>query len=110
MPDRLDVVMAERQVLVELQHPLRRVVHELKPSLRIDDDDAFDHAGENRCHARAVARLLGQLLRDGLHGLVQRARHGAKLVLAVVNARRRQIAFAIPFRDGSHRLDTLTDA
>ena len=57
MPDRLDVVTAERQ-LVEPQHAARGVVGELQPALRIDDDDAFDHAGEDRLHLRAIARQL----------------------------------------------------
>ena len=116
MADRLDVVASERQ-LVELQHPLRGLVDELQPSLRIDDDDAFDHAGEDRFHARAVARLLGQLAPDDLHRVVERPRDDAELVVAVVEARRRQIAAAIPaatsamartrwpIRDGEHPAD-----
>ena len=61
-------------------------------ALRIDDDDAFDHAGEDRLHARAIARLLAEPAADLLHRVVQRARHGAELVVAEAEVRRRQIA------------------
>ena len=63
VPDRFDVVAPERQV-VEPQHPSRGLVGQLQPSLRIDDDDAFDHAGEDGFHARAIARLFGELPAD----------------------------------------------
>ena len=98
MADRLDVVTPERQV-VELEHPHRGVVDQLQASLRIDHDDAFDHAGQDRFHPRAVARLLGELPSDDLHRVVERPRHGAEFVVAVVEPRRREIAAAIPVGD-----------
>ena len=76
--------------LVEPQHPLRGVVDELQPALRIDDDDAFDHAGEDRLHprrGRAPARASRPP--ELLHRVVERPRHRAQLVVAVVEPRRR---------------------
>ena len=93
MPDRFDVGPADRDV-VQLQHLPRGVVDQLQPPLRIDDDDAFDHAGEDRFHARAIARLLGELAADFLDRLVERPRDRAELVVAEVEARRRQVAAA----------------
>ena len=94
MADGLDVVPAERAV-VEPQHLPRGLVGQLQPSLRIDDDDAFDHAGEDRLHPRAVARLLVEPSPELLHRLVQRPRDGAQFVVAEVQPRRRQIALPV---------------
>ena len=110
MPDRLDVGPADRRRVVELQHLPRRVVGQLQPSLRIDDDDAFDHAGEDRFHPRAIARLLGEPASELLHRVVERARDGAELVVAVVEARRRQIAAAVAVGDAGDRRDAAADA
>ncbi len=54
---------------------------------------------EDRFHARAVARLLGELPPDDLHRVVERPRHDAELIVAVVEPRRREIAAAIPVGD-----------
>ena len=78
-----------------MQHPLRGVVGELQPPLRIHDDDPFHHAGEDRFHPPAIARLLGEAPRDVLHRLVQRPGDHAELVVAEVHARRRQVAAAV---------------
>ena len=61
----------------------------------VDDDDAFDHAGENGRHARPVARQLAEPRPELLDRPVQRPRHRAQLVVAVVDRRRRQVALAI---------------
>ena len=37
------------------RHAARRVVREAQPSFLIDDEDAFDHAREDRLHLRAIA-------------------------------------------------------
>ena len=86
MTNRFDVVAPDRQI-VELEHLLRGVVHELQASLRIDDDDALDHAGENRLHPSAVARELAKPAAELLHGFVERPRHGPQFIVAVVEAR-----------------------
>ena len=98
MPDRLDVVVAQRQP-VEPQHAVRGVVGQLQPALRIDHDHPFDHAGEDRLHLRAIARLLCQPPPELLHRAVERARHHAQLVVAVAEPRRPQVAGAVPLRD-----------
>ena len=86
MADRLDVVAADRRG-VELEHPARRVVGQLQAALRVDDDDAFDHAGEDRFHAGAVAGELVEPLPEFLHRVVERPRDRAELVVAVVERR-----------------------
>ena len=109
MPDRLDIVPPDRQ-LVELQHLPRGVVHELQPPLRIDDDDAFDHAGQDRFHAAAVSGELAQPPAELLHRLVERSRHLAELVVAVVQARRGQVAPAIAFGNLGDCADAVSEA
>ena len=42
----------------------RRGVDELHAALVVDDQHAFDHAGEDRLHARAVGRELGRAAAD----------------------------------------------
>ena len=108
-PDRFHVRLADRDI-VQLQHLPRRVVDELQPRLGIDDDDAFDHAGEDRFHARAIARLLRQTPPDILHRRVQRTRHGAELIVAEAELRRRQVAALIAVRDARDEPHALTDA
>ena len=97
-PDRFHVWTADRH-LVELQHLPRGGIHELQPRLRIDDDDALDHAGEDRFHPRAVARLPRELTADLLHRVVERARHRTELVVAVAEMRRRQVAARVAVGD-----------
>ena len=83
MPDRFDVRPANRQPS-SFSIRCGRVVGQLQAALRIDDDDAFDHAGEDRLHAAAIARLFGQPAPDFLHRLVQRPRDGPELVVAEI--------------------------
>ncbi len=104
MSNRLDVVASDREI-VEPEHPACRVVREPEPALLIDDDDAFDHAGEDRLHLRVIAIQLGQAATELLHRSVQRPRHDAKLVGAVVETRRPQIAGGVApghLGDGAH--------
>ena len=63
----LDIVASE-QVAFEVQHLPRRVVREPQPSVAVDDEHPFDHAGQDGRHARAI----------GLE-LVQPARHLRRL-------------------------------
>ncbi len=102
MADGLEVVASERQV-VQPQHPPRGLVGQLQPAVRIDDDDAFDHAGEDGFHAGVIARLLGELPSDHLHRVVQRPRDAAELVVSVVETGGREIAAAVAFRDAGDR-------
>ena len=106
--NRFDVRPSDAD-LVQLQHLPRRVVHELEPAARVDDDDAFDHAGENRFRPRPIARLLRELAPDLLHRLVKRACHRAELVVAEAQARRRQIAGAIALRDAGDEPHAVSD-
>ena len=54
LADDLEVVPAVAGVL-QPQHPPRRVVRELHAPVLVDDQHAFDHAGEDGLHARAIA-------------------------------------------------------
>ena len=107
-PDGFDVRPPDPG-FVELQHLPRRIVHQLQPALRIDDDDPFDHAGEDRFHARAIARLLAEAAADFLHRVVERARDAAELVVAEAEARRRQIAAAVALGDAGDEPDAPAD-
>ena len=40
---------------VHAEHRLRRAVGQLQPAAPVDHEHAFDHPGQNRLHARAVA-------------------------------------------------------
>ena len=90
------------RVVIELQHAPRRVVDVLQAALLVDDQHAFDHARENRDHARAIARELVDAPPEFVHGAVHRARHLAELVVAVVGQRTLQIADGVAPR---HRED-----
>ena len=59
MADRLDVGAADG-VALDAQHPAGGVVDQLQASGLVDDQHAFDHAAENRLHARPVARQRGR--------------------------------------------------
>ena len=107
--DRLDVGQTDGRLL-QLKHLPRRVVDELQPSLRIDDDDALGHAGEDRFHASPVTRLLRKLPPDFLDRFVQRARDRAQLVVAEPEPGRRQVALSIPVRDLRDQPHASTDA
>ena len=110
-PHGFDVGPANPRVApIELQHLARRVVHQLQPRLRIDDDDPFDHAGEDRFHARAIACLLAQPAADLLHRVVERPRHGAELVVAEAEPRRREVAPPVPLGDAGDQAHSGADA
>ena len=47
----------------------------------------------------AIARLLGEPAAELLHRVVERPRHRAELVVAEVEARRREVAAAVAPRD-----------
>ena len=51
------------------QHAPRGVVDVLEAALLVDDQHAFDHAREDRDHARAIARELVDAPPELLHGL-----------------------------------------
>ena len=108
MADRFDVGAADSDA-VQLEHALRGVIGELKPSLAIHHDDALDHAGEDRFHPSTVPGLLAEPPSDVLHRLVQRARHHAQLVVAEIHQRRRQISASVPPRDVGNAPHALSD-
>ena len=87
-----------------MKHLLRSAVDELEPTLPIDDEHAFHHAGENGFHSRAVARQFLDALPQFLHGRIEHARHRAEFVGAVILRRSPQIAFPVTTR---HRRDAL---
>ena len=87
----LDVVPAFG-VALQLQHRARRAVDELHPAVIVDDEHAFDHAGEDRFHARAIRGEIGRAPADFARRVVERARDGADLVVAVVSRRPRPVA------------------
>ena len=102
MADGLEVVASQRQV-VEPQHPPRGLVGQLQPAVWIDDDDAFDHAGEDGFHTSVIARLLGELPSHDLYRIVQRPRDAPELVVSVVETGGREVAAAVAFRDAGDR-------
>ena len=67
MADDFEIAAARRR-RVDAQHLLRGAIHQLQPSLSIDDQHAFDHAGEDGLHARAIARQLFEPAAQFLHG------------------------------------------
>ena len=110
MADGLDVRPAEDR-LVELQHVTRRAVDQLQPSLRVDDDDPFDHAGEDRFHPRRDrAPAPPAAARPPAPSRRARARRVAEFVVAEAEPRRRQIAAAVAARDAGDEAHPLADA
>ena len=106
---RRDVGMADHLhvgpsggLLGDAQHVLRGAVDELHLALAIDDQHALDHAGEDGFGAGAVARQIVDAASELLRRAVERPRHGAELVLAVVVRRPAEVAGGIPLR---HRGD-----
>ena len=75
---------------VDAQHLLRGAIDQLQPSLPIDDEHALDHAGEDRFHARAIARQLLEPAAELLDRRIEHPRHRAELVAAVVVRRARR--------------------
>src|SRR5262245_1671335 len=98
MSNGLDVRTPDHR-LVELEHVPRRAVDHLQLALAVDDDHALDHAGEDRFHAPAIARLLLEPASDLLDGVVECPRHVAQLVVAESETRWREITAAIAARD-----------
>ena len=102
--DRFDVMPADREI-VDLQQLPRGIVQELDAALRVDDDDSFDHPGENGRHSRAVARQLDEPFAELLDRPIQLPRCPPDLVVAVVDGRRREVALAIPASEVADRPD-----
>src|SRR4029077_4233551 len=107
MTDRFEVVPADGQ-LVEAQHLACGIVDELHPSLRVDDDDALDHAAEDRGHAPAIARQFVDSRAEILDGVVERTCDDAELVVSEIQAGRRQLTFAIATSETGNRFDAAT--
>ena len=106
MPDRLEVVTADRR-LADPQHLLRGSVHDLQASGLVDDDHALDHAGENGRDAAPVALEFLDAVAEFVHRVVQRPRDNPEFIVAVVEARRREVALPVALRhpgDGAHAL------
>ena len=87
MADGLDVG-PPGGVVLEPQHAARGVVDVLQLAGLVDDQHAFDHAAEDRLHARAIARQLVDAAAELVHGRVERARRDAEVVVSVVGAGR----------------------
>ena len=91
LPDDFEIVPAFGAVL-QPEHPPRGVVHELQPSLLVDDEHAFDHAAEDRFHAGAIGLEIRGPLANLADRVVQGPRDRPDLVVAVVADRQREIA------------------
>ena len=91
MTDGFDVGTAAGLAL-ELQQVARSFVHELQPPLAVDDQHAFDHAGEDGLHARAVAGERVHPLPQFMHGGIHGARDAAEVIVAVIGSRAAQVA------------------
>ena len=107
VPRNFEVVATLRRV-VHLEHPARGIVHQLQPSLRRDDHDAFTHAVEDGFHPRAVGLALGRAAADLAHRLVEDARHESDFIGAVVARGRGQIARGVAFRHFGDRANAAT--
>ena len=68
--------------------------------MRVHDDDALDHARENRLHPPAIPRLFGEPPAHLLHGLVERAGDLAQLVVAEIHPGGREIPRAVAPGEG----------
>ena len=90
---------------IDAQHVLRGAIHELQPPLPIDDEHAFDHAGEDGAHPRAIARQLLDPSAQLLHRGVERTGDRAELVGPVVVRGSRQVPGRIAIRDARDRLN-----
>ena len=104
MANRLDIVASDGKI-IEAEHSPCGLIREAEPPLLVDDDDAFDHAGQDRLHLGVIAIQLGQAPAELLDRSVQGSRHDAQLVGAVVEAGRPQIAGAVApghFGDRAH--------
>ena len=104
MADAFHVVPPDRR-LAQLQHLAGRVVHELYAALRIDNDDPFNHPGEDRRHASPVPRQVGKPAAELVHRVVQDPRDGSQLVVAVIETWGCEIAAPVPAGDVSDRTD-----
>ena len=71
----------------------------------VDDQHAFDHAAQDRFHARAIRVELGRAPADFARRVVQHARDGADLVVAVVARRTRPVAARVALGDRGDRAD-----
>ncbi len=89
--------------ILHAQHAARRAVHELHAAVLVDDDDAFDHAAEDRLHPRLVRREVGGAAADFTDRFVQHAGDRPDLVVAVVARRARQVAGRIALGHGGNR-------
>jgi hypothetical protein len=92
----------------QFQHRARGVVRARAPADR--RRRPFDHAGEDRFHPRAIARLLAEPPSDLLHGFVQRPGDGAQLVVSEAEVRRRELAATIAVGDAGDETHAFADA
>ncbi len=104
VPHDLEVV-APLGGLLELQHPARGAVDEQEPALLVDHEHAFDHAAQDRGHARAVGFELGGAPCHLTDRVVQHPRDRADFVGAVVARRLGDIAGRVPLGDPADRAD-----
>ena len=91
--------------MFEPEHAPGGVVDVLQAAELVHHEHAFDHAREDRDHARAIALELVDAPSERVHGAVQRTRYRAELVVSVVGQRPLQIADRVPprhFEDGRH--------
>ena len=94
---------------IDPQHAPRRGVHQPHASVGVDHQHAFDHAGEDRFHPRAIAREVGCALSEPAHRIVEHVRDGSNLVALVINRRRLQVARGVFLRAGREAIETANE-
>ena len=100
MPDGLDVRSSDPDILASSFSICRAAsLTSCRRACGSTTMTPFDHAGEDRLHAPAVARLLAEPPAHFLHRVVQRPRDRPELVVAEVESWRRQVARAVACGD-----------
>ena len=84
--------------LREPEHRPHRRVGQHESAGGVHEDDAFDHAGENRVHVRALARHLLELRAQLPRRIVEHVGHRADLVAAMIARRPAEVSCLVSFR------------
>ncbi len=109
LPHPLLVAPPGRRVVLQLEHPARRVVGHDEASLRVEHDHALRHPAEQRAEVPAIVRELEDPPAKLLRGGVERPRHFAELIVAVAVRGARQVAAGVAARDRGDSLDATAE-
>ena len=74
------------------QHRSHGRIGQHEPAGAVHEHDAFDHAGQDRVHVRALARHVGEPRAEFARGVVEHVGDDADLVAAVVARRPAEVA------------------